>query len=240
MESVLDTITNPLTGRKVRLNSKKGIGILTNYLTQFQEGSQSGGAKSHHKGRSPHKNKAVSEEEFRKQQEEILRLSKELNTRVQMIEKEHLEPADEFARKANEKYSTAKELHHSAFESTVPKISKAIKHLRKTKTTDEDRCFRSISRGTCEPEYFFTHHSQDKDPDTNKCVYDPKTQYCTAQYDQWSSDDRGQIVRRMSSLDRHEDSDLYWSSDKDGNYRPFITHHNPKQMSEHTHGHIVH
>jgi hypothetical protein len=241
MESCLDKITNPETGRKVRLDSKKGRHILSNYLFQCQKG-QRGGSNKEEKAKVARTKEqdAVSEAEFQKQKDEIQRLSKELNTRIKAVEKEHLEPAEDLARQADAKYETGRKLHREAFDSVVPKISRSSSLLRRSKTHEKDKCYRSISRGTCEPEYFFDEREADRDPKDNKCTFDSSTRLCSANYDHWTPNDRGQIVRRMASLDRHDNSDLYWSSDNEGNYRPFITHHHPKQLAEHTHGHVVH
>lgn len=233
MESCLNKITNPETGRKVLLDSKKGKRILSNYLLQLQT-EQYGGAKS------ASDKDTVSEDEFQRQKDEIQRLSKELNTRIKTIEKEHLEPAEALAQQADQRYESGRRLHREAFESVLPKISKSSSILRRSKTQGRDKCYRSISRGTCEPEYFFDERKADKDPKETKCSFDSATRLCRANYDQWTSEDRGQIVRRMASLDRHGNYDLYWSSDNEGNYRPFITHHHPDQLGEHTHGHVTH
>lgn len=240
MNSCLDKIVNPETGRKVRLDSKRGKTIIGNYLLNLREMQQGGGDDKDKKVTPTEEQRAQADAEFKKHQAEIQRLSKELNTRIGTIEKEHIDPAEELARQADRKYRTGSKLHRDAFDSVVPKISRSVSLLRNTKTHPKDRCYRSISRGTCEPEYYFDERMEDRDQSANKCSFDPKSNMCSANYDNWSYPDNGQIIRQIGSLDRHDESDMYWSSDSHGNYRPFITHHNPKQLAKHAHGQVSH
>ncbi len=228
MEGLYHKIVNPVTGRKVKINSKLGRHILNNYLHN-QTGGSGNGATEYKKQMKTHSGAINKIAETLNQ--DHTKIQNEHTSKLQQLEEAQDQHQLDIRHKHKESYKQAAKQYHD----NQDKFHKAVKK-------DNMKCYRSKKKGTCELEPYFLgvdENINDEDIDGEKCSYDTSSLDCYANFNNWTSSDYTKLHDTLHNLDYDEENNLFWRQ-VDGKQVPFTTSQRSSDLIGKGHGTLNH
>ena len=223
-------IVNPLSGRKVKIDTPLGKSILQNYLINQQ------GGRDNDSEYNPEKEHSKLNEKINSVRDTF---NKEHNGIIDNHRK-HIEKLEE-ERDDHELQHTNKHLHN--YKEATNALKQAQKEYQKNITTPDMKCYRSKSRGTCELEPYFETVTgmEDKDNKDNKdkCVYDKEKYDCYADWSKWDTSDNDKLTDALHTYDYDSENEMFWEEDENTQI-PFITDQRISDLRDKGHGTLRH
>lgn len=234
-----EKIVNPLTGRKVKINSKLGKNIIKKYLDNFNNTNQYypnqlGGDNTSKLHQQYLKDNKATSDNYTK---EHLNIEKghnqhinKLNQQIDHHETTKVDKLRKILRETSNQVKTSQDSYHKSLALKNPGL----------------KCYRSKTRGTCEVETFFTQNKDKgvkEDEDTtkggDKCKYSNITNRCEADFSKWDKSDNQKFSETVTTLDYDKKNNLFYALEpKTKRQVPFITSQITSDFINKGHGEI--